>query len=163
MSLRENFFAFTLFCVAESLNTFNKNIQNTESLLHTHVRGCVPELEKLLEKEFRMPPGEAAEMVGAFLRRQELKGKAWTDDGDMKAHLVSWTEKRTKPKKASRVTDTQAPEAEYQRDAEVKAAETPEEKKREELSRLLRWRADWRKKKQDTTELDKRIEELQRQ
>jgi hypothetical protein len=123
----------------------------------------VPELEKLVEEEFRLPPGEAAQMVDAFLRRQELKGKAWTDEGDMKAHLVSWTEKRTKPKKAARVTDTQAREAEYQRDAEVKAAETPEEKKREELSRLLRWRADWRKKKQDTTELDKRIEELQRQ
>ena len=141
----------------------NKNIQNTESVLHTHVRGCVPELEKLVEEEFRLPPGEAAQMVDAFLRRQELKGKAWTDEGDLKAHLVSWTEKRTKPKKAARVTDTQAREAEYQRDAEVKAAETPEEKKREELSRLLRWRADWRKKKQDTTELDKRISELQNQ
>lgn len=140
----------------------NKNNKNTESLFHTHVRECVPELEKLVEEEFRLPPGEAAQMVDAFLRRQELKGKAWTDDGDLKAHLVSWTEKRTKPKKAAHVTDTQAREAEYQRDAEVKASETPEEKKREELSRLLRWRADWRKKKQDTTELDKRIEELQK-
>lgn len=141
----------------------NINNKNTESLLHTHVRGCVPELEKLVEGEFRLPPGEAAEMVGAFLRRQELKGKVWADEGDLKAHLVSWTEKRIRTKKASRVTDTQAREAEYQREAEVKAAETPEEKKREELSRLLRWRVDWRKKKQDTTDLDKRIEELQKQ
>lgn len=141
----------------------NINNKNTESLLHTHVRECVPELEKLVEDEFRLPPGEAAQMVAAFLRRQELKGKAWTDEGDLKAHLVSWTEKRIRTKKASRVTDTQAREAEYQRDAEVKASETPEEKKREELSRLLRWRSDWRKKKQDTTDLDKRIEELQRQ
>lgn len=141
----------------------NINNKNTESLLHTHVRECVPELEKLVGEEFRLPPGEAAQMVDAFLRRQELKGKAWTDEGDLKAHLVSWAEKRTRPKKSPRVTDTQAREAEYQRDAEVKAAETPEEKKREELSRLLRWRADWKKKKQDTTDLDKRISELQNQ
>ena len=129
-------------------NTQKNNINNpnTESLLHTHVRECVPDLEKLVEEEFRLPPGEAAQMVEAFLRRQELKGKAWTDEGDLKAHLVSWTEKRIRPKSKTRRTDTQARSEEYQRVEEEKKSRSEEEKIQEELQTIRVWIAEGEKK-----------------
>lgn len=124
----------------------NINNKNTESLPHTHAREHVGELKKLLEEEFSMGEGEAREFVANFLRRQELKGKTWQDVGDLKAHLVSWTEKHKRPKAKTRRTDTQARSEEYQRVEEEKKARSEEEKIQEELQTIRVWIADGERK-----------------
>lgn len=129
-------------------NTQKNNINNpnSESLSHTHAREHVCELKKLLEEEFSMGDGEAREFVATFLRRQELKGKTWQDVGDLKAHLVSWTEKQKRPKAKTKRTDTQARSEEYQRVEEEKKARSEEEKIQEELQTIRVWIAEGERK-----------------
>lgn len=129
-------------------NTQKNNINNpsSENLPHTQAREHVGELKKLLEEEFSMGEGEAREFVATFLRRQDLKGKTWQDVGDLKAHLVSWTEKHRRSQPKAKKTDTQARSEEYQRVEEEKKARSEEEKIEEELRTIRVWIADGERK-----------------
>lgn len=109
---------------------------------NTHtMRACVGELANLAAKEFGLDAAAAAAAVEAFLKRQELKQKVWEDKGDALAHFLCWMEKRLPRKPAAPATDAAARTAEYQRAKEEAAAATAADQRREELERLLRWKA----------------------
>lgn len=92
----------------------------------------------------------AASLVEEFRKRQQLKQKAWLNEGDLLAHLISWAEKRVprvgKPSSGRSSSDHDARVQERQRTRDEMAAKTAEEKKAEEVQRLRRWIADGRKR-----------------
>lgn len=104
-----------------------------------------------LSDVLKIDPSVAASLVEEFRKRQQLKQKAWLNEGDLLAHLIAWAEKRMpRPTKAAggrSVTDHDARVQERQRTAEELAKQSAEEKKAEEISRLQRWIAEGRKRK----------------
>lgn len=109
----------------------NKNIPISGKLSHSYARALLPKIREWLLGSLGLEAPEADELSKAFLDRQELKGKTWDNEGDLLAHAISWAEKRMKPKKAPKMSDSQAREAEYQRTAEVAAQQSPQEKELE--------------------------------
>lgn len=109
----------------------NKNILNSGKLSHSDARVRLPKIRDWLLGSLGLEAPEADELSKAFLDRQELKGKTWDNEGDLLAHAISWAEKRMKPKKAPKMSDSQARLAEYQRTAEVAAQQSPQEKELE--------------------------------
>ena len=83
----------------------------------------------------------ASELVADFRTRQELKGKSWESDGDLLAHLISWSEKRLPlplmGDKRSRKTDAQIRKDERERTQAELAKETPQEKERWDVATAL--------------------------
>lgn len=77
-------------------NNNNNNKIKNKTLSHTHVRERAGELGKILKEVFRMDEKVAASAAARFLDRQAIKGKKWENPEDLKAHLVSWVEKRLK-------------------------------------------------------------------
>ena len=106
----------------------NKNIPINGKLSHSDARARLPKIRDWLLGSLGLEAPEADELTKAFLDRQELKGKTWDNEGDLLAHAISWAEKRMKPRKAPKMSDTQARQMEYQRAAEVAAQETDQEK-----------------------------------
>lgn len=106
----------------------NKNILNSGKLSHSYARELLPKIREWLSGSLGLEGPEADELSKAFLDRQELKGKAWDNEGDLLAHAISWAEKRMKPKKTVRKSDSQARQDEYRRSAEVAAQQSPQEK-----------------------------------
>lgn len=109
----------------------NKNIPISGKLSHSDARARLPKIKDWLLGSLGLEAPEAEELTKAFLDRQELKGKTWDNEGDLLAHAISWAEKRMKPKKAPKMSDSQARLAEYQRTAEVAAQQSPQEKELE--------------------------------
>ena len=109
----------------------NINIPNSGKLSHSDARARLPKIREWLLGSLGLEAPEADELSKAFLDRQELKGKTWDNEGDLLAHAISWAEKRVKPKKAPKMSDSQARAAEYQRTAEVAAQQSPQEKELE--------------------------------
>lgn len=109
----------------------NKNIPINGKLSHSDARARLPKIREWLLGSLGLEAPEADELSKAFLDRQELKGKTWDNEGDLLAHAISWAEKRMKPKKAPKMSDSQARAAEYQRTAEVAAQQSPQEKELE--------------------------------
>ena len=109
----------------------NKNIPINGKLSHSDARARLPKIRDWLLGSLGLEAPEADELSKAFLDRQELKGKTWDNEGDLLAHAISWAEKRMKPKKAPKMSDSQARLAEYQRTAEVAAQQSPQEKELE--------------------------------
>lgn len=106
----------------------NKNIPINGKLSHSDARARLPKIRDWLLGSLGLEAPEAEELSKAFLDRQELKGKTWDNEGDLLAHAISWAEKRMKPKKVPKMSDTQARQMEYQRAAEVAAQQSPQEK-----------------------------------
>lgn len=111
----------------------NKNIPINGKLSHSDARARLPKIRDWLLGSLGLEAPEADELTKAFLDRQELKGKTWDNEGDLLAHAISWAEKRMKPKKAPKMSDTQARQMEYQRAAEVAAQQSPQEKDFEQV------------------------------
>lgn len=109
----------------------NKNIPINGKLSHSDARARLPKIRDWLLGSLGLEASEADELSKAFLDRQELKGKTWDNEGDLLAHAISWAEKRMKPKKVPKMSDSQAREAEYRRTAEVAAQQSPQEKELE--------------------------------
>lgn len=109
----------------------NKNIPINGKLSHSDARARLPKIKEWLIGSLGLEAAKAAELAQAFLDRQELKGKTWDNEGDLLAHAISWSEKRTKTAAPRKMTDSQAREAEYQRAAEVAAQQSPQEKELE--------------------------------
>lgn len=109
----------------------NKNIPINGKLSHSDARALLPKIRDWLLGSLGLEAPEVDELLKAFLDRQELKGKTWDNEGDLLAHAISWAEKRMKPKKAPKMSDSQARLAEYQRTAEVAAQQSPQEKELE--------------------------------
>jgi hypothetical protein len=109
----------------------NINIPNSGKLSHSDARARLPKIREWLLGSLGLEASEADELSKAFLDRQELKGKTWDNEGDLLAHAISWAEKRMKPKKVPKMSDSQAREAEYRRTAEVAAQQSPQEKELE--------------------------------
>lgn len=106
----------------------NKNISISGKLSHSDARERLPKIREWLIGSLRIEAAKAGELAEAFLDRQQLKGKTWDNEGDLLAHAISWAEKRTKPEKVPKMSDSQARQAEYQRTAEVAAQQSPQEK-----------------------------------
>ena len=109
----------------------NKNIPINGKLSHSDARARLPKIRDWLLGSLGLEAPEADELSKAFLDRQELKGKTWDNEGDLLAHAISWAEKRMKPKKVPKMSDSQARLAEYQRTADVAAQQSPQEKELE--------------------------------
>ena len=109
----------------------NKNIPIRGKLSHSDARARLPKIRDCLLGSLGLEAPEADGLSKAFLDRQELKGKTWDNERDLMAHAISWAEKRMKPKKAPKMSDSQARLAEYQRTAEVAAQQSPQEKELE--------------------------------
>lgn len=99
----------------------------------------------------------AASMVEEFRKRQRLKGKAWTDMGDLTAHVVAWAEKRLplrhEAPSRGRGGDHEARMREYARTQEEKAAADASERTRDEVLKLQRWLRE-AKERGDTVQAD---------
>lgn len=134
----------------------NKNIPNSGKLSHSDARARLPKIRDWLLGSLGLEAPEADELSKAFLDRQELKGKTWDNEGDLLAHAISWAEKRMKPKKAVRKSDSQARQEEYQRDQEQRQSTTDKEKEWEEVARVYRW---WKEAEKNK---DKELAEFQR-
>ena len=149
----------------DTQNKKNNNNNNKLSPL-TDARVNWSRMAGILEETLSLQHADAAAMVDAFRQRQRLKNKAWSDEGDLSAHLVSWAEKRLSSVKngaqGAKVTDHDARVQEHTRTREEAAKRTQEEKEAEEVQRIMRWLADARKKKETerikilTDELKKR-------
>ena len=134
-------------------NSDNNILKNSkkESLPLTDARVVWAKEASALSEVLKLDPSVAASMVEEFRKRQQLKQKAWLNEGDLLAHLIAWAEKRMpRPTKAAggrSVTDHDARVQERQRTQEEEAAKSSAEKKAEEVQRLRRWIADGRRRK----------------
>ena len=117
----------------------NKNILNSGKLSHSDARARLQKIREWLLGSLGLEGPEADELSKAFLDRQELKGKTWDNEGDLLAHAISWAEKRMKPKKTVKKSDSQARTDEYQRDQEQRNQASDKEKDWEEVAKVYRW------------------------
>lgn len=132
-----------------SSNTENRTQikEQSNECVDTHtLRARKSELETLLCKILGLTPAVAIKAVEAFAKRQEIKGKTWESLGDMKAHLLAWTEKRTgKPR---RITATDDDDREAERRNSL-----PSQDREDEIYRLKMHALDlqrWKKEGWDT-------------
>ena len=92
-------------------------------------------------------------MVADFRTRQELKGKSWESEGDLLAHLISWSEKRLPlplmGDKRSRKTDAQIRKEKYQEVVDEQKAKTQRDKDYESLLQTWRWYNEYKKKEDE--------------
>lgn len=136
-------------------NTQNKVevVRSEENLPLTDARVRWSDMTSRLAGVLKLSPQDAADLVEQFRQRQQLKQKIWTNEGDLLAHLIAWAEKRmprqTHAAGGRSVTDHDARIQEHARTREELAHQTASEKKAEEISRLQRWIAEGRKRKDE--------------
>ena len=118
----------------------HKNNNNQKAFTHSHACEKAKEWVGLLSAELQISADQADKLCVDFLRRMSLKGKAWENEGDCLAHLISWSEKAVPrssrqplPKKSVRQMDNEAREGEYQRTREEELATSEQEKAWEEV------------------------------
>ena len=129
----------------------NLNISNSSSLTHSPARVEWSKKAEELGKVLKIDAALAEDLTRQFRERQEIKGKSWENEGDLLAHLISWSEKRLPlqhvTKKAGKKSDSQARQEEYQRDQDQRQSITDKEKDWEEVTRVYRWWKEAEKKK----------------
>lgn len=129
----------------------NINNSNNENLPLTDARVKWQDMAIRLAGVLNLAPPDAVDLTDQFRQRQQLKQKAWTNEGDLLAHLIAWAEKRLAPASrkvaAKLMTDHDARMQEHARTREEVAAQTAADKKAEEIARLQRWIADGRRRK----------------
>lgn len=134
-------------------NTQNKGegITQGEFLPLTDARVRWQDVASRLAGVLKLAPSDAADLTEQFRQRQQLKQKVWTSEGDLLSHLIAWAEKRlsatVKKKTAKPLDDHDARMQEHARTREELAAQTAADRKAEEISRLKRWIADGRRRK----------------
>lgn len=121
--------------------------EQTNECVDTHtLRARRADLETFLCENLGLTPAVAIKAVEAFAKRQEIKGKKWENEGDMKAHLLAWTEKRTG--KPQRITATDSDDREAERRNSM-----PSQDREDEIYRLKMHASDlkrWKKESWDT-------------
>lgn len=134
-------------------NTQNKGegITQGENLPLTDARVRWSDMASRLAGVLKLSPSDADDLTEQFRQRQQLKQKTWTNEGDLLAHLIAWAEKRlsatVKKGAAKPRSDHDARMQEHARTREELAAQSAADKKAEEISRLKRWIADGKKRK----------------
>ena len=135
-------------CVSDTLNDTRSdtrsdthiNNNNKKAFTRSHACEKAKDWIGLLSAELSVTADQAEKLLVDFLRRMEIKGKTWENEGDCLAHLISWSEKAVPrssrqplPKKSVRQLDNEAREGEYQRTREEELAITEKEKAWEEV------------------------------
>lgn len=119
------------------------NISKNSSPTHSPARVEWSKKAEELGKVLKIDAALAEDLTRQFRERQEIKGKSWENEGDLLAHLISWSEKRLPlqhaSKKAGRKSDSQARQDEYQRDQEQRNVISDKEKDWEEVAKVYRW------------------------
>ena len=147
----------------------NKNNLNSSNPSLTDARVAWAEMTKALEDTLHIDVRNAASLVAQFRVRQQLKQKTWANEGDLLAHLISWSEKRissgTLRGGRSRSTDAEARMEEISRSKKELAEMTEKEKAWEEVCKVYRWWKEFEKKKdkKGAAEMRKAYEELRQQ
>ena len=136
----------------------NYNIPKEEKLPPTYAREHAEELAAMAAEVLRLARQEADFLLGEFLKRKEIEQKTWTDEGDLKAHFLSWCEKnlKTLPKrrKNSQSDDHAARMDEYAATEERKQEQTEQEKDEETWGRMMRFAAECAAKRDDRRMVD---------
>lgn len=139
----------------------NKNNINHESSPLTSARVAWADMRGMLRKALDLDAATAAATVDLFKERQDMKGKTWKDEGDLKAHLIAWAEKRIasmpRQQKAARQTDAQAREAERLRAKEQQEGEEQKVKDWDEVQRVWRWMKEAQRKAERTKDEGERV------
>lgn len=129
----------------------NINNSNNEFLPLTDARVKWSDMASRLAGVLKLLPSDAADLTDQFRQRQQLKQKTWTNEGDLLAHLIAWAEKRlsatVKKKTAKPLDDHDARMQEHARTREELAAQSAADRKAEEITRLKRWIAEGKKRK----------------
>lgn len=152
-------------------NSQKNNINNPKSLKAslTDARVAWDEKTKALAGVLHIEVASAASLVEQFRQRQQLKQKTWANEGDLLAHLISWSEKRissgTLRAGRSRSTDSEARQSELSRSKQELAEMSEKEKAWEEVCKVYRWWKDFEKKKdkKGAAEMRQAYEELRQQ
>lgn len=150
-------------------NTQNKGegITLGENLPLTDARVRWSDMASRLAGVLKLAPSDAADLTDQFRQRQQLKQKTWSNEGDLLAHLIAWAEKRlsttVKNKTAKPFDDHDARLQEHARTREELAAQSAADRKAEEISRLKRWIAEGkqRKDKQYVATMEAALRQLQ--
>ncbi len=148
-------------------NNINTSISLSPSL--TDARVDWPEKTKALAGVLHIEVAAAASLVEQFRQRQQLKQKTWANEGDLLAHLISWSEKRissgTLRAGRSRSTDSEARKEEISRSKKEQLELTEKERAWEEVCKVYRWWKEFEKKKdkKGAAEMRQAYEELKQQ
>lgn len=131
----------------------NINISNSSNPSLTDARVAWDEKTKALAGVLHIEMAVAASLVEQFRQRQQLKQKTWANEGDLLAHLISWSEKRissgTLRGGRSRSTDAEARKEEISRSKQELAEMTEQEKDYEECRKVYRWYQDYKRQKNE--------------
>lgn len=129
----------------------NINISNSPNPSLTDARVAWDEKTKALAGVLHIEVAAAASLVEQFRQRQLLKQKTWANEGDLLAHLISWSEKRissgTLRAGRSRSTDSEARQSELSRSKKEQEAMTQQEKDYEECRKVYGWYQDYKRQK----------------
>lgn len=129
----------------------NINISNSSNPSLTDARVSWDEKTKALAGVLHIEVAAAASLVEQFRQRQQLKQKTWANEGDLLAHLISWSEKRissgTLRAGRSRSTDSEARQSELARSKQEQEAMTQQEKDYEECRKVYGWYQDYKRQK----------------
>lgn len=126
-------------------DTQKNNINNKNNKTPSLTSACVAwaDMREVVKQALQVDAATAAAMVDTFKERQGMKGKTWKDEGDLKAHLISFAEKRLaslpRGTKGGRQTDAQARQQEYARAQEAQEAKGEKEKAWESVQDAWRW------------------------
>lgn len=147
----------------------NNNSLNSSNPSLTDARVAWDEKTKALAGVLHIEVAAAASLVEQFRQRQQLKQKTWANEGDLLAHLISWSEKRissgTLRAGRSRSTDSEARQSELSRSKQEQLEMTEKEKAWEEVCKVYRWWKEREKEKDNkgAAEMRKAYEELRQQ
>jgi len=129
----------------------NYNNKQKEAFPTHDARACVGEKLGEVVASLGISEAEVRGLLEEFVKRQALKGKSWTDQGDVVSHFISWSEKRL-PRKAAppkgKAGDHGARMEEYQRTQEEEALKEQKVKEWEEVTRVWGWWQEAVKKKE---------------
>lgn len=67
---------------------------NNQTITHSRASEFALGLVGMVSLEFGLDEQAARKAIESFLKRQQLKGKTWSSEGDLTAHVLSWVEKR---------------------------------------------------------------------
>ena len=148
-------------------NNINTSKSSKASL--TDARVSWADMGEKLSRVLHLEQTVSEQLVDDFRQRQLLKKKAWIDEGDLLAHLISWAEKHLGSTKVKTVSlsrsDSQSRSEEYARTKAEEQAKSQQEKDREEICKVHRWYVE-RKVKKDTQGAEQMLqayEELKQQ
>lgn len=139
--------------------TEKNNLKNNNNSLSS-ARVAWADMREVIKKALDVDAATAAAMVDTFKERQAMKGKTWKDEGDLKAHLVAFAEKRLaslpRQRQTARESDQQARAAEMQRAKEQQENQERKAKDWEEVQTAWRWWKEAERKAERTVSPDER-------